>query len=440
MDERLEKYVDSLSLLINIPTVSDVASPSSEAFEDFRRQLQESFPSLFGAFRYEIIGGAILLSYTPVDGSGADPVLFMSHHDVVSENGVWKHDPFHAVVDDGKLFGRGTLDTKGNLWAILTAIEELLQEGCVFTRSIFIESSCNEETTGAGALAVSEELKKRGVRFAFTLDEGGMIVYDPIGGADGTFAMVAIGEKDCIDLKFIARSKGGHSSTPDRNNPLSRLSRMIVDIENRNLFKPKLDDVTLETFGKLSLKMKGFLKFIFRHAGCFRHLLARILTRFSPTANSLVRTTLCFTRAEGSDANNVIPTEAYVTGNMRLSHHDDKVEVLRKLGRIAGKYDVEIVEIDPGYHSGICDPGTMEFRLLEETVSECFPGVITAPYVSTGASDSKYFTDLSDNVFRFAPFTVTDAQLDAMHAKDENIDLSSLIPAVDFYKKLIRKL
>lgn len=438
MDERLEKYIGSLSQLINVPTVSDIAVPNEDAFARFRGRLRELFPRVFEAFTYEEFHGSILLSHT-VEGD-SEPVLFMSHHDVVSENGKWVHEPFSAVVEDGKLYGRGTLDTKGNLWAILTAFEELLREGHEFSRSVYIESARNEETSGAGAYEISRELKKRGVRFRFTLDEGGMIVYDPIGGADGNFAMVALGEKDCIDLEFVARSSGGHSSTPDQNNPLSRLARMIVEVEKRDLFRPELDDVTVETFGRLSQKMRGVLKFVFRHAGFFRHLLARMMPRFSPTANSLVRTTICFTRAKGSDEFNVIPTEAFVTGNIRLSHHDTKEDVIGKLNKIAKKFDVEIVELDSGYHSEVCDFRTAEFRFLEQTVAEAFPGVITAPYISTGASDSKYFSDLSDNIFRFAPFKVTDEQLDAMHARDENIDISTLIPAVEFYKNLIRKL
>ncbi len=437
MSERLDKYIRSLSQMINIPTVSDAADPNEEAFSNFRKLLRESFPNVFGTFVYEEIGGAILLSHIV---EGTEPVLFMSHHDVVSENGKWLHEPFDAAVDDGKLYGRGTLDTKGNLWAILTAAEELIGEGYEFTKSIYIESSCNEETTGKGAFEVSRELKKRGVRFAFTLDEGGMIVYDPVGGADGYFAMVAVGEKDCIDLVFTAKSNGGHASTPDKNDPLSRLAAFIVDVEKHNLFKPKLDDTTVETFSKLSAKMKGVLKFVFRNAKLFRHLLAHILTKFSPTANALVRTTICFTKAKGSDEFNVIPTEAYVTGNMRLAHHDDKKDVLEKLGKKAKKYGIEITEADPGYHSTICDHRTAEFSFLEQMITESFPDVITSPYISTGASDSKYFSDLSDNVFRFAPFTVTDEQLDSMHAKDENIDISTLIPAVEFYKNLIRKM
>ena len=437
-DERLIKYIDGLSRMINVPTISDTAAPNGEAFAEFHRLIREMFPRVFDTFEYEEFHGSILLSH--IVKCDADPVLFMSHHDVVPENGDWTHKPFCATVDGGKLYGRGTLDTKGDLWAILTSLEELLEEGYEFGRSIYVESACNEETTQAGANEIADVLKKRGVRFDFTMDEGGMISRDPTGISDGEYAMVALGEKDCIDLRFVARSCGGHSSTPDKHNPLSRLAKFIVDVEKHDLFKPMISPVTIEMFGKLSQKMSGMQGFVFRHAGAFRHILAKKLPQISTRTNSMVRTTLCFTKAKGSDACNVIPTEAYVIGNMRRAHHDDKDEIMKKLGKIAKKYDVEIIQQDPGYGSAVSDCNTAQFRFLEQTIAENFPGVVTIPFISTGASDSKFFSELSDNVFRFAPFRVSGEQLGTMHAKDENIDVSALIPAVEFYKSLIKKL
>ena len=241
MEKRLENYIESLSKLINIPTLSNGSNYDKEVFDKFHQELKNIFPNLFKTFKYEEFDGSILLSY--VTESDKEPVLLMSHHDVVSSNGEWEHEAFNAVVDNEKLYGRGTLDTKGNLWAILTSIEELLSEGYKLNRSIYIESSCNEETSSEGAYIISRELLKRNVHFDFTLDEGGMIVYDPIGGADGTFAMIALAEKDCLDFKFTAKSKGGHASTPDKTNPIFRLAQFVSYVETHNVFKPKLDDL-----------------------------------------------------------------------------------------------------------------------------------------------------------------------------------------------------
>lgn len=437
MEKRLENYIESLSKMINIPTVSEKGSFNKPVFDEFHNLLKKLFPNVFKNFKYEEFDGSFLLSY--LVKNDLEPILLMSHHDVVSPNREWEHEPFNATIDNEKLYGRGTLDTKGNLWAILTSIEELLKENHKFNRSIYIESSCNEETTSTGAYNISRILKERGVHFHFTLDEGGMIVYDPIGGADGTFAMIALGEKDYCDLKFIAKSNGGHSSTPNNDNPLVRLSKFIVYVENHKLFKPHLDDLTIETFRKLSLKTKGTLGFAFKHAKGFRHLLARVMTKISPTASSMVKSTICFTKAKGSDEYNVVPDEAYVTGNIRISHHDTKDSIKTKLNKIASKFDIEIEEIDPGYRSENCNFNNEQFKFLCNVIESNFKDVIAAPYLSTGASDSRFFADLSENNFRFAPFICTNEQLDTIHAKDENVNISSLIPAVDFYKDLIKK-
>lgn len=437
MNTKTQSYTKALSRMINIPTISTGRDYNKKVFDQFHSCLKELFPLVFKTFKYEEFDGSILLSYKA--NNDLDPILLMSHHDVVSVEDNWEHEPFNAEIKDGKIYGRGTLDTKGNLWAILTSIEELLEEGYKFTRSIYVESACNEETSGAGSYAISRELKKRKVNFHFTLDEGGMIVKEPIDGVNGYCALVALGEKDYLDLKFIAKSKGGHSSTPDQNNPLIRLSKFIVHVEKHNPFKPYLEDTTIKTFYQLSSKMNGFRRFMFKNAKLFRHVLARLLVKLSPASASMVKTTMCFCKAKGSDGFNIIPEEAYVTGNFRIAHHDNKEEIINKMRKLASKYNIEVEVIDNGYDSTVCDYQNEQFKLLEQVILDNFNDVIVAPYISTGASDTKYFSDLSKNNFRFSPFKVTNEQLDTMHAKDENIDVSTLEPAVNFYKDLIKR-
>lgn len=438
MEKKLENYIANLTKMINVKTISKKNSFDKEVFDEFVNVLKETFPNIFKYFLYENFSGALLLSYK-VDNA-LDPILFMSHHDVVSSNGTWEHEPFNASVSKDKLYGRGTLDTKGNLWAILTSIEELLIEGYKFNRSIYIESNCDEEVSGEKAYNIAKILKERNIHFDFTLDEGGMIVYDPINCCDATFAMVALAEKDCIDLKFIAKGNGGHSSTPDKNNPLMRLSKFIVKVTKTKLSKTSLDDLSCETLIRISTNMKGILKFFFKHSRGFRHILAKVMSKFSPTAKSIVSSTICFTTIKGSDELNVIPEEAYVTGNLRVLPNDKKEKIIKKLQQIADKFDISIETIDPGYASNSSSYKSEQFKFLSEVIESNFPDVKTAPYLSTGASDSRYFTSLSENVFRFAPFKVSNEQLDSIHAKDENVDISALIPAVNFYKDLIRRL
>jgi hypothetical protein len=93
---------------------------------------------------------------------------------------------------------------------------------------------------------------ERGIRFSMVLDEGGMILQEPIGGAKGTYAMVGLGEKGCVDLKFIARSAGGHASTPERDTPLIRLGKFMAEVDRGRIFPAKLSPTVCAMFAEIS--------------------------------------------------------------------------------------------------------------------------------------------------------------------------------------------
>ena len=257
-DLRLKKYANTLSKIIQCETISDYNSFDKEKFDKFHNLLNESFPNVFKTFKVKNFHGSLLLVWE--NKSDLEPILFMSHHDVVEATGDWQEEPFSGKITKDKIWGRGTLDTKGNLWAILQSLEELIIDGFKPNRSIYVESSCNEETTGNGADEISKYLLENKIHFAFSLDEGGMIMFDPIGVAKGNFAMIGMGEKSCIDLKFVARSNGGHASTPAKNSPLVRLAKFVSYVDSHNIFKAKLNKTTAQMFKVMSLKMKGILK------------------------------------------------------------------------------------------------------------------------------------------------------------------------------------
>lgn len=437
-DERSLGYARTLAGLIRAETVSEAGGGDIEKFRRFHGLLRETFPRLFAAAAVEDFDGSLLLRWQGCD-PGKEPVLLMSHHDVVEAPGPWSHPPFSGDIADGKLWGRGTLDTKGSLFAMLQAAEELLAEGFVPERDIWFESARNEETDGAGADAISRTLAERGVRFYMTLDEGGMMLYDPIGGADGTFAMVGVGEKGCADLRFTARSKGGHASTPGKDTPLVRLGKFMAAAEKSDMFKAELSPVVQEMFRRAAPYTKGPMGFLFAHAGAFRAAMCRVLPGISPTAGALVRTTLAFTMCRGSDGRNVLPQEAWVIGNMRYSHHQGREASIRAVTDLAARYGVETEVLDGGFPSPVTDWRGEPFQLVERAVAAVFPGVTALPYIMTGASDSRFFSRVSDHCLRFAPFLIDEAQLDSIHGVDENVDVDTLAPAVDFYKFIIRE-
>lgn len=437
MDEKLTMtYAERLSRLVQIETISKLGQTDLTKFYRFHDAIKKEFPNISAACEWEEYMGSLLLRWRGKDSAKA-PILLMNHHDVVDASGEWKHAPFSGEIAEDKVWGRGTLDTKGGLWAMLQAADELVSAGFVPAQDVYFESACTEEIDGSGADYFSKLLQERGLRFRFVLDEGGMIVFDPIGGSNGVFAMVGVGEKGCADLKFIARSNGGHASTPPKNTPLVRLGRFMAEVEQKNLFDVQVSPTVKEMFLRMAPTVNGPLKNIMAHPDAFNALITTVLPRVSETAGAMLQTTIAFTMAQGSEGTNVLPQEAWVVGNMRFSHHQGGAASIAAVTKVAQKYDIDVEILDPGFESPISDFKSEGFRLIERAVTEIFPDVKTSPYVMTGASDARYFSRVSDCCLRFAPFRISDEQLAGIHGLNESVDLPALVPAVNFYKYIL---
>ena len=434
-EERTELYGQRLAALIRMETVSKKNQTDKSKFYAFQQLLREMFPQLFACCEYEDFDGSFLLRWK--GRSEEKPILLMNHHDVVEAPGSWTYPPFSGTIADGKLWGRGTLDTKCGLWAMLQAAEELAETGFVPNRDVYFFSACTEECDGSGADWASAELQRRGIRFDLVLDEGGMILEEPIGGAKGAFAMIGLGEKGCADLKFIARSAGGHASTPGKDTPLVRLGKFMAKAEKAKLFDVDMDPAIAEMLRRVSTRMAQPLRFVLGHPEWFKSVLLRVMPKMSAAAGAMLKTTLAFTMAKGSEGSNVLPQEAWVIGNMRFSHHQGGENSIAAVRALAAEFDIETEVLEPGFASPMSSYESAGFRLVEQAVAEVFPDVIPAPYLMTGASDSRYMSRVCDTCLRFAPVHITEKQMESIHGIDENVDLSALAPAVDFYKYMI---
>ena len=437
MDDRTMRYARELSEMIRHETVSVNGQTDLTKFHEFHELLRRLFPHIFGACSFEEHEGSFIMCW-----KGKNPgqkLLLMNHHDVVEATGEWKYPPFSGEIAEDRVWGRGAIDDKGELWAMFRAADELAAEGFVPEYDVWFESACTEETDGSGADYLSSLMAERGLHFDLVLDEGGMILEEPIGGAKGTFALIGVGEKGCADIKFIARSQGGHASAPGKNTPLVRLGRFMAAVDRSSAFKAELSPVICEMLRRLAPTMEGIQAKFMAEPEKYRPVLAKVMSAMSPIAGSMLKTTLAFTVAHGSEGNNVLPEEAYVIGNMRYSHHQGLEGSLKPIARMARLYDIEIEVLDPGFSSPLSDYDSEGFRLVEEAVRSSWPGVLTSPYLMTGASDARYMSRLSDCCLRFAPFKIDDQQLSSIHGLNESVDLSSLIPAVEFYKYIIRE-
>ena len=436
-DIRTNEYAERLSRLIQVETISTFNQTDKTKFYKFHEELRKMFPKLFEVCTFENFDGSFLMRWK--GKTDKEPVMLMNHHDVVEATGEWTHAPFGGEIADGKLWGRGTLDTKGGLWAMMQAAEELAADGFIPERDIYFLSACTEECDGSGADTIAKALEERGLHFYMVLDEGGFILDEPVAGAKGKFAVIGLGEKGCADLKFIARSRGGHASIPPKNTPLVRLGKFMAAVEKKNIFEAKISPTVHATFRSLSSAMSGPLKTVLKNSRIFQPLLVKAMPMVSGAAAAMLRTTVAFTMASGSEGTNVLPQEAWVIANMRFSHHQGGKASIEAISELAEKYDIETVVLDPGVDSPVSDHNSDAYKLVDEAVTNVFTDVKTTPYIMTAASDSRFMWRISKNCLRFAPFSISDSQLEGIHGIDENVDLSALAPAVDFYRYIIKK-
>ena len=435
--ERSVEYGKRLAKMIQVETISSRFDEDRTKFYKFHETLEELFPNVHKVCEKHEFNGSLLYKWP---GAGNhEPILLMSHQDVVEATGTWEHEPFSGDIDEeGRVWGRGTVDTKASLFCIFTAFEELIADGYTPECDVYIGSSCSEEYSGEGAPATVAYLKEQGVRLALVLDEGGMIIEEPVGGVKGTYGMVGVVEKGYGDVRFTARGKGGHASAPTKNTPLVRLAKFMLDVENHHPFTSKFTPTVEEMFRRMAPNMNFPMKLIFANMWLFKPLLLKLLPSISSAAGAMLHTTIAFTTAKGSDGLNVLPQEAYVTGNMRFIQHQDDEASIELISKLAAKYDIETEVIYKDSPCPIVNYMGKPFRLVEKVAAEVYPGIGVCPYVMTGGTDAKYYTEVSDNCIRFAPLYINPQQYASIHGLNENIYQGALPMGVDFYKSIIR--
>ena len=435
-----EKYANDLSEMVKIPTVSRKQEESYEDFTVFQEKLKELFPLFFETAENHDISGNILRRLP-----GKDPrrgaLLLMGHQDVVPAEGQsgWEKAPFSGEIADGCVWGRGAMDCKSTVCCELEAIEELLKEGYEFNEDLWFFSARNEENSGGGSDAAAEYLKEKGVRLNVVLDEGGAVVMNMFPGLKAAASGVGVVEKGFVNLKFTARSQGGHSSTPPKNTPIARLAKFVAEAEKKDIFQKKMVTPVPEMFAAVAPYLPFYFRFLLGNLWLFQGLTARVLPAVSPMAGAFVQTTAAFTMSGGSEAANVLPDAAWVVCNMRPSVHQNAEQSIAAIKKIAEKYDIETEVLYARDASATTDVTGAEFKFLTDCIAACLPDTVITPYMMTGGTDSRRFEIVCDNVLRFCPTRLTPQQLAAMHAANENIGIEALAEGVKTYRYYIER-
>uniref|UniRef100_A0A665VNL5 Peptidase M20 dimerisation domain-containing protein n=1 Tax=Echeneis naucrates TaxID=173247 RepID=A0A665VNL5_ECHNA len=403
-----------------------------------------AFPTVFSS---KLVHHQLVANYSHlfwVQGSQPDlvPYLLLAHLDVVpaSESDGWDAPPFSAKEIDGFIYGRGTIDDKGALMGILQALEYLLMKGYAPRRGFYIALGHDEEARGGkGAVNIARLLKERGVQLSFILDEGLAIVDGVISGLQGPAALIGISEKGWATVKLSATMAPGHSSMPPRETSIGILAAAINRLEENPM--PRLFGYGPERqiFEHLAHKFRLPLNFIMSNLWLFSPLLARVLER-KPDTNAFVRTTTAVTMFNGGIKENIIPAYAEAFVNLRIHSAQTLQEVLDLIHSTVADQRVKI-ELIHGFDPlpvSSADERAFGFQIVKKTVLEMFPTVTVAPGVCIGNTDSRHFSDLTRNIYRFAPIWFKPGDPQRFHGINERISKKNYEELVEFYFSLIQ--
>lgn len=439
-----------LSRLIRFRTVSSREPQDIEIgeFDGFIHALPELFPLVHRHLSLERVNGYGLLyhwSGTAAAGPGAPapdgPLVLMAHYDVVpvADPGLWEHPPFSGAISDGMIWGRGTLDDKGALAAILQAVELLLAEDFVPARDVYLFFGNNEESAGVTAGVAAALLDGRRIRPWMVVDEGGAVAAQAFPFVDGPVAVVGVTEKGILDVELSTEDPGGHASTPHRRGATARLARAVVRLDDHPL-PAALPDPTVEMFGRLAPAARFPMRLVFRNMGLFRGPLTRVLARMGGESGALTRTTVAVTQLQGSSAANVLASRATANANVRVTVGDTVEGTVKRLARIIGDPSVSLRVVDGSEPSPVSATDNSQFALLERTITAVFPDAVPVPYVMLAGTDSRRFTGICDAVYRFAPFRMDRRARASIHGDNECLGVEAFGEGILFYSRLLRSL
>ncbi len=436
---------EHLAKIVRCATISnpDPAQVDPKAFEALHRALEAMYPRVHATLDRRVINDFGMLYTWRGRKADLEPVLFAGHIDVVpvEEAGLheWTYPPFSGQIADGYVWGRGTLDMKAHVIGVFEAVENLLKEGYRPQRSVLLAIGHDEEVGGKrGAEAIAALLAEEGVHLEAVLDEGGVIFTDFLPGLKSPVALVATSEKGYLSLEFKVEGQPGHSSMPGAQTAIGILSAALARLEaNPMPAHTSALSATMEAIGGV---LPFGIQLLFANQWLFSGILKKRLAG-SPKTNAAIRTTQAITMISGGVKDNLLPREARAVVNFRLLPGDSVAKVCGHVRRVIADERVQFEPLwgmDVREGSPVTSPRSSAFVALDRTLRQVFPNVVSAPFLMLGATDARYYTGLSENVFRFSPMQLSNEQLDLVHGTDERIAVESLGKMVQFFGQLMR--
>lgn len=435
-----EKAVESLCELVRCKTVSyrDKKLEDNSEFQKLISKLPFLYPNVFEKCSFEELEDRALL-FKWEGKNHNEPTVLMAHYDVVPVNEEdWEKPAFDAVIEDGVIWGRGTLDTKATFNGILFAANHLIEQGFVPENDIYFAFSGGEEINGKGAVNIVDWFENNGIIPALVVDEGGAVVENVFPGVKQPCGLIGIAEKGMLNLEYKVKSNGGHASAPKPHTPVGVLSAACCRVENKP-FKSHLTKPVAAMFDTLGRHSSFVYRMIFSNLWLFKPVLDMICKKSGGELNALMRTTVAFTQMSGSKAANVIPPEATMVSNMRLNPMDTMDSAVEYIKNTVNNDNIEISVIDGMNPSRVSELDCEAYNKVATAVASTWKGCIVSPYLMVQCSDSRHYGRISDKVYRFSAMDLTSEERATIHGNNERIRIQAVNKTVEFYIRLIKQ-
>lgn len=433
--------IDRMAEAISYRTISyqdreDFDSTQFLLFNDF---LTRSYPLLHERSEHTIINQYSHLYKWEGRNTSLEPIILMGHLDVVpiASLALWSVHPFDEGVMSDTIYGRGTLDDKGSLISILEAVEQLMADGFIPDRTIYLSLGHDEEISGTqGATYIASYLESQNVKAAFVLDEGGVRVTGDMLGIDRQVALIGIAEKGFLSIELVVNMAGGHSSSPSSETSIDVLATAVSKLK-KNPPKAHITEVLNEYLNKIGPEMGFTSKVIIANRGILGSLLVNQMAN-AKTGNAMVRTTTAPTIFEAGIKDNVIPTSARAVVNFRIIPGENINTVVEHIKKTITDDRISVEVMKGSSNPSVVSPvNNSYYASIERSIKEIFPTVLTTPNLVVAATDSRHFSNISPNIYRFTPFLISPDNMGCYHGIDERIPVSEYEDAIRFYTRVI---
>jgi carboxypeptidase PM20D1 len=442
-DEAIERFRQSL--MIRTISHQDPAQMDSSEFFRFHQFLKTNYPLCDSLLEKTVINELSLVYKWQGSDPSLKPALFMAHQDVVPIDPTtadqWEQPPFDGVIADGFVHGRGSIDVKEIILGLMESAEHHLAKGFQPKRTIYFAFGHDEELGGInGAAKIAAHFKEQGIRFTFSVDEGGAVLHGVVPAVDKPVAVIGIAEKGYVSFKLEAHDHGGHSSMPPKSTSIGRLAKAVLNLE-LNPFPVKFEGVTKMLFDHIGPEMKFPMNMIISNQWLFSFLVEAEMDKKNSTRATL-HTTTAVTMFNSGTKENVISGKARAMVNHRVLpgttiaqvRERDSLTIADSTIHISTSNMHDVFEASP-----VADVNSDSYKLMQRTFHEMFPEAAVAPFLMLASTDQKHYVDIVDDQYRIQPTRLNDADLSRIHGISERLSVENYREVVNFYIRLLEQ-